>query len=198
MKRLLLFALIVWLAGCATSSVQMVAPGDHLVGTRLSLAIQDNWNHFDFPLFKPPGACEVWTMEGLSIDELILYTGVKDGDALYVASERNQAKRTQFQSAMQTEDVIALFERLLTRDNSTFKLLRLEPYPFGGKKGFRFEYERIRRLDHVQQQGIGFGAIDEGELFALIYQAPRLTFFPRHRQRVEELAKSAVIRPKTP
>jgi hypothetical protein len=73
-------------------------------------------------------------------------------------------------------------------------LSRLEPYPFGGKKGFRFEYERIRGADHIQQQGIGFGATDKGELFALLYRAPRLTFFPRYRQRFEDIVKNVTIR----
>lgn len=94
---------------------------------------------------------------------------------------------------MQIEEVVAMFEGVLTRDGSTFKLLKLDPYPFGGRKGYRFEYERIGKVDNVQQRGVGFGAIDKGELFALIYQAPRLTFFPRHKDRVDAIAKSVVI-----
>jgi hypothetical protein len=189
MKKFLLMTLVILLSGCA-STIKMVESGDRAVGERMFINIQGNWNHFDLPALKP---AEVWTMEGLSIDELTLYAGIKDGEALNAKGNPDQKKRTLFRGAMQTEEIITLFENKLTQDGSTFKLVKLEPYPFGGKKGFRFEYERIRRLDHVQQRGVGFGAIDNGELFALIYHAPRLTFFPRHQQRVEDIAKSVSI-----
>jgi hypothetical protein len=184
--------LFLFLSGCAPT-IKMVEPGERVAGERMVIALQDHWNHFDSSGFKP---AEVWTMEGANIDELLLYSGLKDGQALYTenGAREDRKKLALFQSSMQTEAVVALFERLLTRDGSIFKLIRLEPYPFGGKKGFRFEYERIRNADHLQQQGIGFGAIDRGELFALLYHAPRLAFFPRHRKRFEDLAKNVTIR----
>lgn len=45
----------------------------------------------------------------------------------------------------------------------------------------------------IRLLGVGFGAVDKGELFSLLYNAPALTFFPRHRARVEAIAKTAVI-----
>ena len=36
--------------------------------------------------------------------------------------------------------------------------------------------------------------VNQGELFALIYHAPRLTFFPRHQARVEAMAKAVMIK----
>lgn len=189
MKKLLLLVLLVLLSSCAT--VRKVESGNHAVGKRLSVDIQGMWNHLDFPSIKP---AEVWTMEGITVDEFFLYSGIKDGQAMHPANPANgKQKNFVFRSTMQIEEVVAMFEGVLTRDGSTFKLLKLEPYPFGGRKGYRFEYERICKVDNVQQRGVGFGAIDKGELFALIYQAPRLIFFPRHKDRVEAIAKSVVI-----
>jgi hypothetical protein len=39
-----------------------------------------------------------------------------------------------------------------------------------------------------------YGAISKGELFAVLYLAPRLGFFPRHQLRVERIARSARIK----
>lgn len=176
--------------GCAT--VKKVESGVRPVGERLTINIQGEWNHLDFPGIKP---AEVWTMEGVTVDEFLIYSGIKDGQAMHPENGSNtKNKNFVFRSAMQTEEIVSLFEGVLTRDGSTFKLLKVEPYPFGGRKGFRYEYERVRKVDGVIQQGIGFGAVDKGELFALLYQAPRLTFFTRHRERVEAIAASSSIK----
>jgi hypothetical protein len=65
---------------------------------------------------------------------------------------------------------------------------------FGVEKGFRFEYSVVRRSDHAVLSGVGFGAVSKGELFALLYHAPRLAFFPRHQPRVEQIARSARLK----
>jgi hypothetical protein len=95
---------------------------------------------------------------------------------------------------MHADQVVALFEGMLTRDGSTFKLVKLEPAAFGGEKGYRFEYALVRRGDGVQLSGIGYAAVSRSELFALVYQAPRMTFFSRHKDRVEGIARSARLK----
>ena len=190
MKKLLVVLLAMLLAACA--SVKKVESGANPVGDRMSITVDGNWNHLDFPGLKP---AQVWTMEGIAIDELLVYPGIRDGQAMhpeFSANSRN--KDFTFRKTMQTEEIVSMFEGTLSRDGSTFKLKKVEPFAFGGKKGFRFEYERIRKVDGVRLSGIGFGAVDKEELFALVYQAPRLTFFPRHQARVEAIAKAVVIK----
>jgi len=190
MKNLLILILVMLLAACA--SVKKVESGANLVGERLSLKVDGNWNHLDFPGIKP---AQVWTMEGITIDELLVYSGIRDGQPMHAESPSgSKQKDFVFRKTMQTEEIVSMLEGVLSRDGSTFKLIKLEPYPFGGKKGFRFEYERIRKVDSVQMRGVGFGAIDKDELFALVYQAPRLTFFPRHQSRIEGIAQAVVIK----
>ena len=87
-----------------------------------------------------------------------------------------------------------MFESILTADDSVFKLLRVGPFAFAGRKGIRFEYERVRKGDGVIQLGVGFGTIDAGELYAMTYQAPRLVFYPRHQARVEAMARTIQLK----
>lgn len=190
MKLILLIVAIVGLSGCAT--VRKVETGVNTVGERFSMHLDGPWNHLDFPSIKPG---QVWTMEGITVDELLIYSGIKDGQAMhpeYAASSNK--KNIVFRKDMPTEELVAMFESVLTRDDSIFKLKRIEPSAFGGKKGFLFEFERIRKFDNVQQLGFGYGAVDKEELFAMIYLAPALTFFPRHQARVEAMAHTARIK----
>ena len=81
---------------------------------------------------------------------------------------------------MQPDEIVAMFEGALTRDGSQFKLNKLEPASFGGEKGFRFEYAIDAQGQQRQLSGVGYSVVSKGELFALLYHAPRLAFFPRH------------------
>lgn len=189
-KLLLVLIFTAVLAGCG--SVRKIESGAVSVGDRLSINIEGNWNHLDFPAIKP---AQIWTMEGVTVDELLIYSGIRDGQAMHPENAASAKKKSVvFRDTMPLEEVVSMFEALLTRDDSTFKLTKVEPYLFAGSKGVRFEYERIRKADSVVQTGVGFSAIDKGELFALVYQAPRLTFFPRHKARVELMAKSVLVK----
>lgn len=181
---------IVLLAGCA-KGITRVDNGAHDVGTRLTLNIDGPWNYLEIAGSKP---AQVWTMEGIYVDELLVYSGIADGQAMHADNGGGKQKSFVFRKAMQTEEIVSLFEGTLTRDGSLFRLVKVEPYTFGGRPGFRFEFELTRKFDNVQLRGVGYGAVDHDELFALVYQAPRLTFFERQRARIEAIARGAMIR----
>jgi hypothetical protein len=188
-KWLVCLGVLLVMAGCAT--IQKVESGVRPIGERLTIKIEGDWNHLDFPGLKP---AQIWTMEGITVDELLIYSGIKDGQAMHAETDgAPKDKKIVFRSNMRTEEIVSMFSSVLSRDGSTFKLVKVQPYPFGGRAGFRFDYERVRKVDGVIEQGMSFGAVDKGELFAVVYQAPRLTFFPRHRGRVEAIGSSAAI-----
>ena len=136
---------------------------------------------------------QTWTMEGLPVDVLLIYSGLKDGEAIHRAPASGQ-KSFNFRASMQPDEIVRLFEGFLTRDGSQFELTKLEPASFAEEKGFHFEYTLTRKVDGVVLLGLGYSTVSKGELFALIYQAPRLTFFSRHKDRVEQIARSARVK----
>lgn len=192
MRVLLIAVVLAVLAGCA--SVAKVETGEQVVGERLRVNLEGPWNRVDGPGLGP---AQVWTMEGLPVDQLLVYSGIKNEELVHAAGggQGGPKKDFAFRSGMQPHEIVSMFEGMLTRDGSQFKLVKLEPASFGGDKGFRFEYSVIRRNDNVQLSGVGFGAVSKGELFALLYHAPRLAFFPRHQGRVEQIARSARVAP---
>lgn len=193
--KLLLASCVLSLAACSPFSVTKVEPGEKMVGERLSLKLDQAWNHVKAPGINGPNS-ESWSLEGLPIDELTIFTGLKNDEPIHPPSYGDKKKigEFKFRSDMQTEQIVALFEGMLGRDGSTFKLDKLSPMPFAGGKGFRFEYSLIRKRDNVELSGIASGIVDKGQLYAVVYQAPRLVFFPRHQQRVLQLMNSARLK----
>jgi hypothetical protein len=191
MKKLFAAAVLVFLAGCV--SVSKIESGDNTVGERLTVHLTGAWNHINAPNLGP---AQVWTMEGLPVDQLLVYSGLKDGDAIHAPyrGPGPEKKSFEFRANMEPDQITALFDGMLSRDGSTYKLVKLEPMTFGGTKGFRFEYALTRKVDNVQLSGVGYGAVSRGELFALVYMAPRLAFFARHAPMVEAIAKSARLK----
>jgi hypothetical protein len=189
MRKLAIAVALLGLAGCVT--VTKVETGDRAVGERMTVKLEGAWNHVNAPGMGPG---ETWTMEGLPVDQLLLYSGVKDGQVIHAAAPMgSKAKEFSFRSSMQPDEIVAMFEGMLTRDGSSFNLIKLEPATFGGKKGLRFEFATTRKVDGVQLLGFGYGAISKGELFAILYLAPRLAFYPRYSPRAEQISRSALV-----
>lgn len=187
--RIVAAFLLFLLVGCA--SVTKVESGPRAIGERLTVTLHGAWNHLDAPGLGP---AQVWTMEGMPVDQLLLYSGLKDGQAVHATGGGSQGKTFSFRATMQPDEIVAMFEGMLTRDGSRFALTRLAPMTFAGTRGFRFDYTLTRKIDNVQLSGIGWGAVDKGELYALIYTAPRMVFFERHRQGAEQIAMSARLK----
>lgn len=191
MKALFIAIALLALTGCV--SVARVETGDRTVGDRMAVTLTGAWNHVTAPNLGP---AQVWTMEGLPVDQLLLYSGLKDGEAIHATGGTDRSKKTfVFRSKMQPDEIAALFEGAFSRDGSSFRLVKLEPATFGGGKGLRFEYSLVRKMDNVQLSGMGYASVNRGELFAIVYMAPRLAFFSRHAGSVEQIAKSARVKP---
>lgn len=193
MKIILVALLMLAVAACV--SVAKVESGDRPIGDRLVVTLDGPWNQINAPNLGP---AQTWTMEGLPVDQLLLYSGIKTGQTIH--AERGaggsgpQPKVFAFRADMQPDEIVSMFEGMLTRDGSRFQLVKLEPAPFGGGKGFRFDYALTRKIDNVQLTGIGYGTVSKGELFAIVYMAPKLAFFARHVARVEQLCRSAWVK----
>jgi hypothetical protein len=189
-RTALLLGLAATLAGCG--QVLKLADGEVLVRERLLVQTGKPWNQFERGVGD---GVTTWTREGVTIDALRFFVGLKDGDLL--APTPTQPKGAQplvFKRSMQAADVVALFESLVVRDGSSFTLERNEPAEFIGQPGFRFEFSSVRKSDDVMLKGLGWGAVRNGELFLITYTAPRLAFFPRGAADAEALARSARVK----
>lgn len=184
----LLLALVI--AGCA--NVSKIGTGETVVRERLAVTVQTAWNQFEHGLAD---GTPTWTVEGVTVDALKFYVGIKDGELIAPTPTGGKGVLPlAFKSTMQPADIVALYQGLLTRDGSSFTLDKLEPARFIDSPGFRFEYSLIRKSDDVRLRGVAYGAVRGGELFLIHYSAPRLGFFPRYVPQVEALAQTARLK----
>jgi len=178
--------LAVLLAGCA--QVTKIGPGEAVIAERIGVPVDSGWNQFGGQ-FGGSNAAALWTSEGLAIDQLNFYVGVKDGD-LIAAAAKDQ-RPLAFKATMQPHEVVALFEAFYTRDGSSFKLDKLEATEFLGQRGWRAQYTVVRKVDDVKLTGSAWATLRSGELFALTFTAPSVGFYPRQVAKVEKVAAAA-------
>jgi hypothetical protein len=191
-KRLFIFSGALMLAGCA--GITKVEKGSQDVGGRMTVTLDNAWNYMDFPRYAP---AVVWTREGFAVDQLRFFAGVRSGSPIHPPQKprgQDQLKSFTFRNSMQAEDLVALFEGTMTIDGSSFQVRKIDPATFLGQRGIRFEFITTRFGDNVVLQGLGTAAIINGELFAAVYVAPRLAFFPRYQREVDTIIASARLK----
>jgi hypothetical protein len=194
LKACLAAAALVALAGCA--QIVKVEPGQVTVKETLRLTTTSAWNRFElqFPLSVAPGASEVWTQDGITLDALAFFVGVAQGQTLGSAIPGTSKTLPQFRSTMTPGEIVELYEQMVTQDGSAFTLKRVAPGRFGGQPGFRFEHTITRKSDNVLLKGVAQGAVVKDKLYLVAFTAPSIYYFDRHAPQVEPLLASAEIR----
>lgn len=181
------------LAGCA--QLVKVEPGQVTVKEALSLKTDIAWNRFEllqFPLSVAPGASEVWTQDGITLDALAFFVGVGQGQTLGQAI--GGKKLPAFRGSMTPGEIVELYEQMATQDGSAFALKRLAPGRFGGQPGFRFEHTLTRRSDGVLLKGVAQGAVVKDKLYLVAFTAPAIYYFDHRLSQVEALLASIQVK----
>lgn len=188
MRRLLTLFAALLVAGCAAFAA--VGPGPVKLGEAMTVTLDGKWNRAP-AMFAPPKG-ELWTAEGIPVDRLAFFVGLAEGDVLLQPrGSSGEKKLPRFRAGMNPSEVVEFYEAYATADGSSFTLAKLEPAPFGGAEGFRFEFQAVRKSDEVRLAGVGYGALRGGKLYMMVYTAPRIHFFPSYLPRVEAIARSA-------
>lgn len=185
MKRWIWVPAVLTLAACA--AMTKVGPGETVVRERLSVKLDQGWNK----LAIGGGRVEIWTTEGLPLDTLRFYVDVKDGESLQEVRGANEKQVPQFRAAMDPREVVEMFEASAVADGSRFRLSKLSPARFIGVDGFRFDYVLVRKIDEVELKGFAYGAIRDGHLTLIVFEAPKTHYFGKLAPRAEAVVASA-------
>jgi hypothetical protein len=182
-------------AGCTTISK---VEGEQAVGERMTVQVTEAWNKVEFPGSKQP--FEIWTQEGVFLDQLRFWPGIKPGQALVVLPSSatpagQKAPRVPtYATGMSPDQLVALFEILYSNDGSAVTVTRVEPAVFAGATGVRFQFTIARKSDDLQLGGAGWVVVRGGELYAATFTAPNLAFWPKLLPKAEAVVKTAQIR----
>jgi len=196
MKKFLLpLLLAALLAGCA--SIDKLE-GEQVVNQRLAVRLTDAWNKVNIPGQRQP--YEMWTQEGLSLDQLRFWAGVRPGESLMVLpagstpAGQKAPRVPTYTAGMSPDQLVSLFEIMYAHDGSLVTIDRVEPATFVGGRGVRFEFTVVRKRDDLQLGGVGWVSVRGGDLFAATFVAPRLSFFPRLLPKAESVVRSAQVK----
>jgi hypothetical protein len=190
-------ALLLALALGACTSIAKVE-GDQVVNNKLVVHVPAAWNKVTDPWEKEP--YDIWTQEGIPLDHLRLWGGVKSGKALvakptvlFRAPGEKDARYPTFVTGLPPDKLVSLFESLYAHEG-TVQITRIDPAVFAGAKGVRFEFTLARRADDLTLKGVGWAAVHNDELYAATFAAPRLAFFDKLLPMAEAVVKTARIR----
>jgi hypothetical protein len=187
--RWLLLGLTVLLTSCAGMS--KVGPGEVTIKDQMVAKLDSAWNRLEA---RNAEKTEIWTTDGLTLDSLMFYVGVKDGDPLMELQNRQEKQQPRFHATMQPHEIVELFDAVATENGNRFKLDKLSPMPFAGGNGFRFDFTQIRKGDEIELKGVGYGSLRAGKLYLMVFRAPKVYYFGKHIGRVEAVARSVQVR----
>jgi len=190
--RLLCAFAIFLLAGCAAYG--LVKPERQTVGGVISVQPGVEWNKVAMHGYQ--GKIEVWTLDGLSLNTLMFFTGVPDGEPLFTArgESTKQEKPPVFRATMNAIEVQELLEATVARAFQTTIVEGhdLKPASMASGRGFRFETRMVGR-DEVERDGVFVGTIRNQRLYGAWFQGAKLHYFARYLPEFDNLVASAQL-----
>lgn len=150
------------------------------------------WNRISARLFTDIRAVEDWTQNGPYLDGISFVTGLKDGKALVYQRSRDDRQVPKFRSNMTPPEIAAMIESMFRVRGSAvdFKTLALAPRPFMGHNGFQYDYEHLDG-DEVRRKGRAVGAVIDGRLYLILFDAARSHYYNALLPDFEAVASSA-------
>jgi hypothetical protein len=191
----MLLATAALLAGCVGV---VKIEGDQVINNRMAIKVTDAWNKVNLPGNRQP--FEAWTQEGITLDQLRMWAAVAPGQSLVAAptsappAGQKAALLPTFRAGMPPDQLVNLFERMFSIDGSVVTLGKVEPAPFAGEPGVRFEFSVARKSDDVQLRGMGWIMVRNNELYAASFTAPRLGFFANLLPKAEAIVATARVK----
>lgn len=194
MKKILVLIIAFVLAGCANI---MKVDGEQAINAKMVVKLPQPWNKVNAPGGQQP--FELWTQDGVFVDQLRFWAGVNGGASLVTPPPKNaqgNAPRVPvFTAGMKLDQLASLFEQVYAVDGSAVTIDRIEPAQLGNQPGVRIELSIVRAGGNpVQLKAAVWAAESKGQLYAVGFAAPRLGFFPRYLPQVQEMARGVVIK----
>jgi len=186
-KSILLTAAMLSLSACASTGGDGFGYGGYsLVRARevrvgdVSLAVTPprECNKVSARLFTDIRDVEDWTQNGIYLDGISFVTGLKDGKALVYQRSRTDRQVPKFRSNMTPPEIAAMIESLFrVRGGAVdFTTTSLAPRPFLGVNGFQHDFEHLDS-DEVRRRGRVVGAVIDGKLYLILFDAARSHYF---------------------
>ena len=181
-QRLVAVVLLTFLAGC-TGGYALVGPGRTQIGDEFSVGPNMAWSH------ARDGERHLWTINGLELDAIWFYAGIKDGEALIVDVGADEDV-PRFDAGMRPNEVMELILDSLGRTGAIHvEGTGLRPAKFGTMKGYRFELT-LQTHEGLIKRGMAIGTIREQKLQLIVYLAADMYYYDKYLDEAERIFAS--------
>ncbi len=193
--RWIVFAAVLGLsASPATAGYKLMPTGTKQPVGKLGLSVvpPNDWNRLGAKIGRN---AESWTLDGLSLNDLSFYAGIEDGRTLFREVDKKNRPLPKFSSKMLLPDIVQMFEGSyrIASGTSLFSIGNVEPATFAGQPGVRFSYSFVQQDEEVKRNGEATGAIINGKLYLITYEAPAIYYFDRDIAAYRKLVETAQI-----
>ncbi|MGL5836882.1 MAG: hypothetical protein ACRCY3_00090 [Sphingorhabdus sp.] len=194
-SRILVFTVTVALATSPVmAGYKLMAAGKPVTVAKSGLMVSpsQDWNRLGA---RPGRNAESWTLDGLLLNDVTFYGGIADNTTLFREVDKKNRPLPRFSKTMLPTDIPQLFEGSYRVANGTalMSVDKIEPATFAGKSGVRFAYSFTVQGEEVKRKGEATGAIVDGRLYMISYEAPVIHYYNRDLESYRKLVSSAVI-----
>ena len=175
----------------------LVRPKETKVGNgALAVTPPRAWNkQRRFFFFDSVRWVEDWTLNGPYLDGITFVSGLPGGEYLIRQRKHEDRQVPRFRSNMTVPEVTAMLESAYRVRGGAieFRTLGLQPRTFMGYPGFQFDFEHLDG-DELWRKGRAVGAIIDGRLYLLLYDAARSHYYASALPDFEAMANNARLR----
>lgn len=183
---------------CAAFSAQPLVAGNALMSAGTPVAVAKStltvtpdreWNRLSA---RPGRNSETWTLDGDDLNGVNFYS-IETGRTLFREVSKKTKPLPRFSSTMLLTDIPALLENSyrIALGTTLFSMTHVEPVPFLGAKGVRFSYSFRKQMEDVSRSGEAVGAIVNGRLYLMTFDAPAILYFDRDVATFRQIVSSA-------
>lgn len=194
MRWMVFAAALALSASPATAGYKLMPTGTKQPVGKLGLSVvpPNDWNRLGAKIGRN---AESWTLDGLSLNDLSFYAGIEDGRTLFREVDKKNRPLPKFSSKMLLPDIVQMFEGSyrIASGTSLFSIGNVEPATFAGQPGVRFSYSFVQQDEEVKRNGEATGAIINGKLYLITYEAPAIYYFDRDIAAYRKLVETAKI-----
>jgi hypothetical protein len=197
--RLSFVAATLALSGCATAYVLVPAQATKVAKASMTITPGTAWNKSPYSVgLSGTGVLnsksETWTQDGPSLNQVTFFGGIKDGESLIKMPGGSDRKAPLFKSSMLPQEVVEFVEKSFRVQTTSpvFAVTEVKPLTFAGQPGFQFDFA-FTTPDEVRRKGRAAGAVKDGQLYLIVYEAAAIHYFDRNMAEFEKLLSSATL-----
>lgn len=172
-----------------------LAPGGAPVAVAKGTLTVTPGEHWSKSSYRPIKKSEVWTIDGLTLNELYFVSGLAAGEPLFREFDKKNNPLPKMNAAMQLTDVPEFFESSarIAMNTSLFEVTSVAPAKLGGYDAVKFSYRYSSQGSTLMRQGMATGTVVKGQLYLINFAAPAIHYFARDTAKAEAIMASARI-----